>query len=109
MDYMLEQFNEIDFRVAVETANRSPKSIFNQTVPYKGTRSTTVYQSNYRIMALALALNIIALLSLPPLYNGWWRLGRKSTWEVLETAKAFGAPLLKDLNDNATTEQILHC
>jgi hypothetical protein len=34
-------------------------------------------------------------------------LGRKTSLSPLETSKAFGAPLLRDVNDNAAAERIL--
>jgi hypothetical protein len=58
-------------------------------------------------MTVAVLVNLLGLISLLPIYYGWWELGRKTTLSPLETAKAFGAPILREVNDNATVEQIL--
>lgn len=78
-----------------------------QNVVYNGTKMTTIYQSNYKLMAAAVVINFLGLVSILPVYYGWWELGRKTSLSPLETAKAFGAPLLRDVDDNATAEQIL--
>jgi 2-phosphoglycerate kinase len=40
-------------------------------------------------------------------YRGYWRIGRKTTLSPLETAKAFGAPLLADYNSNETVDELV--
>jgi hypothetical protein len=40
--------------------------------------------------------------------RGWWNLGRATTLSPLETAKAFGAPLLAKWNSNDTVENLVH-
>jgi hypothetical protein len=108
MDDMIDTVNQVAFRTSVQYAINNPDLPNSaQVVPYSGGRMTTVYQSNYTLMAVALVINFLALLSLFPIYYGWWELGRNSTLGVLETAKAFGAPLLRDVGDNDTTEQML--
>jgi hypothetical protein len=107
MDDVLNSINELAFRTAVQVARNSPDSTFNQTVPYQGGRMTTVYSSDYKLVGIAVGLNFLAIFAIFPVYYGWWELGRKSSLGLLETAKAFGAPLLKDLDDNSTEQQIL--
>ncbi|KAF8864308.1 hypothetical protein BDZ45DRAFT_34237 [Acephala macrosclerotiorum] len=104
---MIATADELAFRLAVYTPIRNPDPKYAQVVPCTGQRTMTVYQSNYTIMAIAILINFLGLLSALPLYYGWWELGRKASLSVLETAKAFEAPLLRDVDDNATVEQIL--
>lgn len=40
-------------------------------------------------------------------FRGWWHIGRPTTLSPLETAKAFGAPLLAECNSNATIKEIV--
>lgn len=107
MPDMLEQVRELAFRVAVQTAIDNPSEDFAQNVRYSGSRDTISYRSDFDIMGVTISLNLVALFSLFPLYYGWWELGRKSSLGVLETAKAFGAPLMDDIDDSATEKQIL--
>jgi hypothetical protein len=104
---LLNSINELTFRTAVQVAIDSPNSTFAQEVVYNGTESATIYQSNYTLMAIAVATNFLGLFSILPVYYGWWELGRKTSLSPLETTKAFGAPLLSDVDDNATAEEIL--
>jgi len=58
-------------------------------------------------MAVAVLVNLLRFISLLPIYYGWWELGRRTTLSPLETAKASGAPTLREVNDNGTVEQII--
>jgi hypothetical protein len=62
-------------------------------------------------MTVAVLVNLLGLISLLisllSIYCGWWELGRKTTLSPLETAKAFGALIPREVYDNATVEQIL--
>jgi hypothetical protein len=58
-------------------------------------------------MAVAVLVNLLRFISLIPIYYGWWELGRRTTLSPLETAKASGAPTLREVNDNGTVEQII--
>ncbi|KUJ10178.1 uncharacterized protein LY89DRAFT_723950 [Mollisia scopiformis] len=107
MSDMLNQTQELAFRVAVQTAINNPDPSHAQMVPYTGQRTITVYKSDYTVMGIAILINFLGLLSVLMLYHGWWDLGRRTSLSVLETAKAFGAPLLRDSDDNATAKQIL--
>ena len=104
---MLNTTNQLTFRTAVQVAQQTPSSAFAQNVVYTGTKITTVYKSNYALMGVAVAINFLGLLSILPVYYGWWELGRNTSLSPLETAKAFGAPLLRDVDGNATATQIL--
>jgi hypothetical protein len=104
---LLDQINELAFRTAIWTAQNNPNSSYTQVVEFNGGKATTVYQSNHKLMTVAVLVNLLGLISLLPIYYGWWELGRKITLSPLETAKAFGAPMPRKVNDNATVERIL--
>ena len=42
-----------------------------------------------------------------PRYRGWWEIGRPTTLSPLETAKAFGAPLLAECNSNDKVRDLI--
>ncbi|CZR53988.1 uncharacterized protein PAC_03871 [Phialocephala subalpina] len=107
MDDMLDQINNLASRTARSVAMENLNSSYTQNVSYSGQRTATVYQSDYTITAIAILVNFMGLLSVLPLYYGWWELGRKASLSVIEIAKAFGAPLLRDVDDNATAKLIL--
>ncbi|KAN0120168.1 hypothetical protein V8E51_002376 [Hyaloscypha variabilis] len=104
---MLDTINQLTFRTAVQVGQQKPDPAFAQNVVYTGTELTTVYKSNYSLMAVAVAINFLGLLAILPVYYGWWELGRNTSLSPLETGLAFGAPLLRDLDGNATARQIL--
>jgi hypothetical protein len=61
----------------------------------------TVYEVNRTILGVGVGLMVLAVVSILPLYFGFWRLGRQVTLAPLETAKALhGAVIL-----NTQTEQ----
>lgn len=56
---------------------------------------TLVFSSNYKYLGIAVAVMVIGLAAtLIPLW-GWWQLGRTVDLSPLETANAFGAPLMR--------------
>jgi hypothetical protein len=62
------------------------------------TTPTLVFHSNYAYLAGAIILMLTALVALTfPLW-GWWELGRDVSLSPLETAKAFGAPMLQQVS-----------
>jgi hypothetical protein len=50
---------------------------------------------------------LLALLAVISLLWGWWELGRSVSLSPLETAKAFGAPMMQHVGRNSTVEEIL--
>ena len=69
------------------TSNDIPNS--PSTSP--GNRSVyhTVYKTNHTILTIAICLMTLSILSILPLYHGYWHLGRKVSLSPLELAKAF--------------------
>lgn len=55
----------------------------------------------------ALAVILLSLLSLLPWLVNYWKLERKTSLSPIETAKAFGAPLLVDGSGNAPINLML--
>lgn len=77
-----------------------------QVVQYTGQSTIAVYRSNFKIMAFAVILNLLGVMSILPLFWGWWQLERKTSFSPLEIANAFEAPLLREVHGNATQSQI---
>ncbi len=80
---------------------------WRQHITYHGTEPTTIYTVNVLFIGLAVAASLLGVLALFPLYYGWWDLGRKVSLNPLETAKAFEAPLLKEVHSNAPRSKIV--
>ena len=80
----------IAFRVAFEGNLRGLPA---QLVQAERTSADLVYQSDYRLLGLALMMIGLSALTVLPLLRGWWRLRRVSLSPV-EISRAFGAPEL---------------
>lgn len=55
----------------------------------------------------ALAVMLLNLLCLLPLFIGYWKLGRTMSLSPIETAKAFEAPFLASCSGDATVDGML--
>lgn len=79
-----------------------------QTVNMSQKRTIQVYVSNYAFLAVGVAVMLLALIGVMPLFYGFWDLGRDVTLSPIETAKAFGAPVLdtEGVPSNATATAI---
>ncbi|KFY25922.1 hypothetical protein V491_01546 [Pseudogymnoascus sp. VKM F-3775] len=64
------------------------------------TSSINVYSSDYKFLGASIAIILLSLILITPLYYGYWKIGRRPTLNPLETAKAFGAPLLERAGSN---------
>lgn len=69
--------------------------------------TANVYKSHHLFLVLAVALTLIAVLIVMATYHGFWRCGRSVTWNLLETAKAFNAPLLLEEDSYAGIKQLV--
>jgi hypothetical protein len=106
-DYMINQLRQIAFRTSLQAAKDNLTATnATQTVQYVGSSSETVYKTNFNVVAVAAALNLLAVLAIIPTYRGWWAMGRRFSLSPLEIARAFDAPLLRDTEYNSTWEQI---
>lgn len=101
--YALNSMHDFMFRSALGAGNGTEPQIF--TVQH--TNPGLVFHSEYRYLITALAVTLFALLSMLPLFWGRWNLGQPVTLSPLETAKAFGAPIMQLAGQNPTVEEIL--
>lgn len=109
MAIMLDAIREIAFRTSVHAAmNANITNITNaqQEIEYHGFAKHSIYVTDFRYMAAAVAVSIFSLFAVGLTLWGWWELGRRVSLSPLEIAKAFDAPLLThagsnlDLSDN---------
>lgn len=79
-----------------------------QTVNMSQKRTIQVYVSNYAFLVAGVAVMLLAVIGVMPLFYGFWDLGRDVTLSPIETAKAFGAPVLdtEGVSSNATATAI---
>lgn len=95
-DYVIASFTEFMFRAALDVGHNeslfSNKDLQNFTLGFAGTELR--YSSDFGCLAGAIILMLLSLLGVFVLLWGWWELGRPVTLSPLETAKAFGAPML---------------
>lgn len=66
-----------------------------------------MYKSQYVYLAIAVAITVLASLSVFGLLLGWWKPGRNVTLSPIEVAKAFAAPSLQDAHSNADIKTLL--
>lgn len=95
-DYIISQIFTFMFLSAFQAGLNesyfSNSDLQNFTAHFSG--SELHYHSNFRFLAAAIVVMILGLLGVLILLWGWWELGRPVTLSPLETAKAFGAPIL---------------
>lgn len=78
----------------------------SQRVPVHQTSMIAVYRSNpgFAIVAVAISTAVSVLVGL--LFSGWRSLGRQFSMSPLEIARAFDAPLLRDVGSNTTADEM---
>lgn len=103
MNDVVNEIREVMFRTAVAASN----STYKQIVPSVDNFSTTVYESNYKYLAAAMTVMILATISVLPSLSGWRHLGRPTSLSPLEIAKAFDAPMLRECGSNTTVREAL--
>jgi hypothetical protein len=65
-----------------------------QVLGMQQTSNITVFKSNYAYLAAALAVMMTGFLVVIPTLHGYWEMGRQTSLNPLEIAKAFNADLL---------------
>jgi len=72
-------------------------------------QSVQVYKASYPFLGGAIAVILLAVFLVVPLFYGFWRLGRRTGLSPLETATALGAPLLATVvsSSNGTASEIM--
>ena len=78
-----------------------------QIIEMDQTRTVLVYDSNYSFLADALVVMLLAVVTVVPVFNGFWLLERNTSLSPLELAKAFGSPILDRANSNMSSEEIV--
>jgi hypothetical protein len=98
-DYVFTSFFDFLLRSAIDVAQDASAQgrdldpyTANFTAHFAG--SELHYHSDFRYLAGAIVIMFLGLLAVVFLLWGWWELGRSVTLSPLETAKAFGAPIL---------------
>ncbi|KAL9070886.1 MAG: hypothetical protein Q9157_005662 [Trypethelium eluteriae] len=113
---ILTTLNELMFRTSIYTAatfNESYlKSLIDEglnvstTVHGKRIDPVNVFQVNYYYYLAAALIEFLAAFVIFIAFHGWWRLGRDVSFSPLEIAKAFDAPLLRDVESNSSAIEI---
>jgi hypothetical protein len=72
-------------------------------------QSVQVYRVSYPFLGGAIAVILLAVFLVVPLFYGFWRLGRRTTLSPLEVATALRAPLLASVvsSSNGTASEIM--
>jgi len=102
-EYVLDSMQDFLFRSSLLASTAADA----QTFGVQRTYQALIFQSNYYYLAAALAVMLVALLAVLFLLWGWWELGRRVTLSPLETAKAFGAPTMRQVGENSAVAGIL--
>ncbi|ERF74166.1 hypothetical protein EPUS_03356 [Endocarpon pusillum Z07020] len=107
MDTMLDAMREIAFRAALQ-AGKNNVTVTNaqQSVPFTGHDTHTIYTMDTKYMVLGALVSLMGVVSVGATFYGWWQLGRKVSMSPLEIAKAFDAPLLREMGSNVSNERI---
>ncbi|KAJ9656512.1 hypothetical protein H2201_008525 [Coniosporium apollinis] len=122
--HILDRMREIAFRTAVAAASTANMAIlfgntslidtslpliknWTQTVEYRARETRTVYSISYPYLLCAVVVSLLGVVAVIPLYDGWWELGRPVSFNPLEIAKAFDAPILERVDGNPVKEQIV--
>ncbi|KAK5164140.1 uncharacterized protein LTR77_010231 [Saxophila tyrrhenica] len=83
----------------------------NQSVSQKVSASMSysvpVYHSDFGWLGGAFAVIGLAFYAVLPNLFGWWRLAQSVSMSPLEIAKAFDAPLLRNVDSNGTASDIV--
>ncbi|KAH6691320.1 hypothetical protein F5X68DRAFT_229175 [Plectosphaerella plurivora] len=89
---------------ALQAMNITPDK--RQQVTAKQTSMVPVYQTNSQFAFIAVGLSTILSVLVALLLTGWRRCGRLFSISPLEIAKAFDAPLLRQVGSNTPASQI---
>jgi hypothetical protein len=79
----------------------------SQIIEMVGMESVQFFTSNFYFLLGALLAMMIAAVSIILLFNGFWHFGRDVSMDPIEIAKAFRAPLMSEVESNATVDEIV--
>lgn len=77
-----------------------------QLLSMRQTSNVTIFRSNYSYLAAALAVMVLGVLVVIPTFHGFWELGRETSLNPLEIAKAFNADLLNSGGSNSSAHNL---
>ena len=67
----------------------------------------TIYEIYYRYWAASLAVTLTIIVIIIPTFYGYWTLARRTTLSPFETARAFNAPVLNEVDARIETPVLL--
>ncbi|KAH7132670.1 hypothetical protein B0J11DRAFT_577572 [Dendryphion nanum] len=121
MPDLIYKMQALAFRITVDMANTNDPTFTNsiagpdfadlrktwiQAVQVRTSHTRMVYKTDKILVAIGVTLSIISIAAVVPLYNGFWKLGRKVSLNPLEIAKAFAAPMLEGMDGNVSAEMV---
>ncbi|KXT16059.1 hypothetical protein AC579_7103 [Pseudocercospora musae] len=113
-DDILADTNNLMFRAGILAAQHpnsssriDPDLTINQTLRATESLTLNVFRTDLRWFAGAAVLEILAIITIFPIFWGWWKLGVKITMSPLEILKAGEAPLLKGANSGSGSRGIV--
>lgn len=100
MEDILTGARELMFRTSLAIPSYNASFASTQTSQATQVQKRAVFDSNYAYLGGAVAVTIIALLSVTCVFKGYSELGRSISLSPIEIAKAFNAPLLRGSSDS---------
>lgn len=82
------------------------RSNWTQQVSVTGYSIVSSYHVSPLLVGLGIALSLVGVAAILPLYYGFWEMGRQVSLNPLEIARAFGAPIMNGLDGNTTPGMI---
>lgn len=102
MATILDAVRELSFRSSLQAGKENASATdADQTVPFTGYIERAIYVTDYVYMSVGIAISILGSCAVGSTFWGWWKLGRDFSFNPMEIAKAFDAPLLRDAGSNA--------
>jgi hypothetical protein len=107
MEMMLDAMREIAFRASLQAGkDNATVTEAQQSVLYTGQNTHTIYVTDTMYMVMGALVSLMGVVAVGATFYGWWQLGRDVSMSPLEIAKAFDAPLLRDMGSNVSHEKI---
>lgn len=111
---IVHALNEVMFRAAVKATSWSNVTslidkglAINQTTTANQTVTHNVFHSDFRWYAAATALEIVIVLSLLPMFWGWWKLDSELDLSPFAVGLALDAPLFRDAEQQRGMKSVL--
>jgi hypothetical protein len=101
--HILRALHDFMFRCALIVGNGTETQSFEA----RRVAPMLVYRSDRRYLAAALGALMSGLVLVGSLMWGWWHLRYTVSLSPLETARAFGAPVLRGIRPDTTIDEIL--